>query len=301
MKNIVLPVVGDFTTSDIGRFRSLEGVEKVLRISKPYYLVTKDYRKKSVVELGENISIGDSFSFIAGPCSVESEESLEKIASHLSALGVKILRGGTFKMRTSPYSFQGLGEDGLKILRRIGDKYGMKVVSEITDIRDISIFAEYVDMIQIGARNMSNFSMLKEIGKQKKPIMLKRSPSATIDEFLSSAEYILSEGNENVVLCERGSVSIDANTRNSINIATIPILKAATHLPVIIDPSHGVGVARFIPQVAAAAPVLGADGIMIETHFSPSDALSDGFQSLTLESFTSIYKKVTELTQFLND
>lgn len=298
VKFVLVPVLGDFTTSDISRFRAMEGVENVLRISNPYYLVTKEFKKKTVIDLGDGVTIGDNFRFISGPCSVENEASLTTIAEYLSALGVKILRGGTFKMRSSPYSFQGLGKEGLVILRDVARQFGMKTVSEIVDVRNLDFFIEYTDIIQIGARNMYNFSLLKEVGRTKKPVMLKRSPSAKIEDFLLSSEYILSEGNDNVILCERGSTGFDDITRNSINIAAIPAIKNITHLPVFLDPSHGVGIGKFIPAVSEAAVMLGADGLMIETHFDPANALSDGFQSINFEAFTKLYNKVQKLLIF---
>ncbi len=300
VKFILIPVLGDFTTSDINRFRSIPGVENVIRISSPYYLVTKEYKKKSVLDIG-GVPIGDSFSFIAGPCSVENEESLTRIAEFLAKQGVKILRGGTFKMRSSPYSFQGLGLEGLVILKRVADNFGMKTVSEIPDIRQLDAFMEYVDIIQVGARNMFNFQLLKELGRVNKPLMLKRSPSAKIEDLLLSAEYILNECNEQIILCELGKVSFDDASRSSVNIAAIPILKEATHLPVFLDPSHGVGIAKYVPKVAEAAAVLGADGIMVEVHFDPSNALSDGFQSITLESFSRICQNIGRLNSCLRE
>ena len=295
---VVLPVMGDLTTSDIGRFKSLPGVERIINISKPYYMASKNYREKSVVDFGDGVKIGEGFTMISGPCSVESADSLEKIAAFLSGLGVKILRGGTFKMRTSPYSFQGLGENGVKILSETATRYNMKSVSEIVDVRHIDLFEQYIDIIQVGARNMMNFALLKELGRCSKPILLKRSANATIDEFLSSAEYIMAEGNENVILCERGITSFDDSTRSLVNIAAVPIIKNLTHLPLILDPSHSVGNFKFVPQVSEAAVVLGADGIIVETHFNPMNALSDGYQSLNFEHFESMYKKILKLCEF---
>lgn len=295
---VLIPVAGDLTTSDIGRFKSLPGVEKIINISKPYYMASKNYREKSVVDLGDGVKIGDNFAMISGPCSVESADSLGKIAEFLSGLGVKILRGGTFKMRTSPYSFQGLGENGVKILSETAKRYNMKSVSEIVDVRHIDLFEQYIDVIQVGARNMMNFALLKELGKSSKPILLKRSANATIEEFLSSAEYIMAEGNENVILCERGITSFDDSTRSVVNIAAIPIIKEQTHLPVILDPSHSVGIFKYVPEVSEAAVVLGADGLIVETHYNPTSALSDGYQSLNFEHFESMYKKILKLCEF---
>ena len=295
---VLIPVTGDLTTSDVGRFKSLPGVERIINISKPYYMASKHYREKSVVDLGDGVSIGEDFTIMSGPCSVESADSLDKIAAFLSGLGVKILRGGTFKMRTSPYSFQGLGENGVKILNETAKRYNMKSVSEIVDVRHIDLFEQYIDIIQVGARNMMNFALLKELGKCSKPILLKRSANATIDEFLSSAEYIMAEGNENIILCERGITSFDDSTRGIVNIAAIPIIKGLTHLPVILDPSHSVGRFKYVPVVSEAAVVLGADGLIVETHYNPTNALSDGYQSLNFEHFESMYKKILKLCEF---
>ncbi len=301
VKYTVIPVLGDLTTSDISRFRSIDGVDKVVRISSPYYMVTKEYRDKSVVDLGDGVTIGDQFQFIAGPCSVEGEESFDRIAAFLSGLGVKILRGGTYKMRSSPYSFQGLGDEGLRIMKKVAKRYGMKTVSEIVDLRSLDFFLEHVDMIQVGARNMYNFTLLRELGKSGKPLLIKRAPSARLEDFLLSVEYVLLEGNEKVVLCERGSISFDDASRNAVNMAAIPLLKDISHLPVLLDPSHGVGVARYIPAVSEAAVLLGADGLMIEVHFDPSNALSDGFQSLNFAQFSSTFERIRKIQSCLGN
>lgn len=297
----LLPVVGDLTTSDIGRFKSMPGVDKIIKISKPYYLVSKDHKDKTVIDLGDGVKIGDKLSLISGPCSVESVESLDKIASFLSNTGVRILRGGTYKLRTSPYSFQGLGANGLKILREVSNRYKMKCISEIVDVRNLDLFLEYTDIIQVGARNMLNFSLLKELGRANKPILLKRSLSAKVDDFLLSAEYLVSEGNENVILCERGIQTFDDMTRSTVNIASIPMIKELTHLPVFLDPSHSVGVAKFVPVIAEAAVVLGVDGLMIETHYNPTSALSDGYQTISLQSFDKMYNRIKKLSSFINE
>ncbi|MFO7736584.1 MAG: 3-deoxy-7-phosphoheptulonate synthase [bacterium] len=291
-KHVLIPIVGDLTTSDAGRFESLACVEKVLRVSLPYSLVTRDKKNSdSVIDLGDGVSIGGKYSIIAGPCSVESEENLRNIAEELNRHNVRILRGGTFKMRSSPYSFQGMGEEGLKILRKISDRFGMKCVSEIPDIGKIDCFLKYTDIIQVGARSMNNYEMLRELGKTKKPILLKRSPYAKIEDFLLSAEYLILGGNPNVILCERGIRTFDDSSRNTINIASIPLLKKKTHLPVIMDPSHGTGNREIVSRVALASIPLGADGVLIETHTNPEEALSDGFQSLTPEDFRLFIKK----------
>jgi len=295
VKYTVLPVVGDLSASDINRFRSIPGVEKVLRVSSPYFLVTKENREKSVVDVGGGVLIGEGFRFIAGPCSVESEESLDRIAAFLAGKGIKLLRGGTYKMRSSPYSFQGLGEEGLQIMQRVARRHGMRSVSEIIDLRSLDAFLEHIDVIQVGARNMYNFALLREVGRSGKPVLLKRSPAARIEDFLLAAEYLLLEGNEQVVLCERGSLTFDEAVRSAVNMAAIPMLKDISHLPVILDPSHGVGIARYIPAVSEAAVLLGADGLMLEVHFDPSNALSDGFQSVDFAQFSHIHERIARI------
>jgi len=297
----LIPVMGDLTTSDVGRFKALPGVHKIIRISSPYQMVSKEFCDKTVIDLGDGVKIGEKLSFISGPCSVEGPDSLDRIAKFLSGLGVNILRGGTYKLRTSPYSFQGLGEQGLKILREVSNRYGMKCVSEIVDIRNLDLFLEYVDIIQVGARNMMNFSLLKELGRAKKPVMLKRSLSAKMEDFLLSAEYLMTEGNPNVILCERGIQSFDDITRSTVNIASIPILKDTTHLPVIFDPSHTIGISKYVPVTSEAAVVLGVDGLMIETHYNPTNALSDGYQTINFESFGRLYGRISKLSNFLNE
>ena len=298
---ILIPVAGDLTTSDIGRFKAMPGVDRVVKISTPYVMASKSYRLKTVVDLGDGIKIGEGFTMISGPCSVDSEASLDKIAAFLSGRGIRILRGGTFKMRTSPYSFQGLGEEGVKILHDTAKRYNMRSVSEITDVRHIDLFDKYIDIFQVGARNMTNFALLKELGKCKKPVLLKRSVSASIEDFMLSAEYLMNEGNENVILCERGIQTFDDSTRSTVNIASIPIIKSLTHLPLLLDPSHSVGNFHYIPQVANAAVVLGADGVMVETHYNPAYALSDGFQSLNFNSFERMHENIKKLYEFMRD
>ncbi len=299
VKYTVIPVVGDLSASDINRFRSVPGVEKVLRISSPYYLVTKEYKTKSVVDVGDGVSIGNQFQLIAGPCSVESEESLDRIAAFLAGKGVRLLRAGAYKMRSSPYSFQGLGEEGLRIIREVSQRHGMRSVSEIIDLRSLDSFLEHIDIIQVGARNMYNYALLREVGRSGKPVLLKRAPSARIEDFLLAAEYLMLEGNEQIILCERGSLTFDEAVRSAINMAAIPILKDISHLPVIIDPSHGVGIARYIPAVSEASVLLGADGVMLEVHFDPSNALSDGFQSVNFDQFSHIHERIGKILSCL--
>ncbi len=242
------------------------------------------------IKIDEDIFIGDGkFTVIAGPCSIESEEQMDKIGSYLSKLGVKILRGGAFKPRTSPDSFQGLGINGLKILKQIKDKYGLKVISEIMDPRDIEESYEYIDIFQIGSRNMQNFSLLKEIGKVDKPVMLKRGMSARINEWIMAAEYIRKEGNEKIILCERGIRTFEDYTRNTLDLMSVPIIKEKTDYPIFIDPSHGTGLRNLIIPASKAAKALDADGIMVEIHPNPDLALSDGEQSLDFNEFEELY------------
>ena len=253
--------------------------------------VSKDYRERSIVKINK-VEFGGEFVFIAGPCSVESKDQLYTIAQHLKEIGVDVLRGGTFKPRTSPYTFQGLGIDGLRILRQASDKYDIPVISEILDIRYLKYAEKYVDIIQIGARNMYNYPLLREVGRMKKPVMLKRGFSATLEEWLYAAEYIMNEGNENIILCERGIRTFSRHTRFTLDIAAVPSLREATHLPIIIDPSHAAGRREIVLPLAKAAACVGADGIMVEVHNNPSKALSDGRQSLTIDMYRDLVKEV---------
>lgn len=241
--------------------------------------------------IDDKITIGDgSFTIIAGPCSIESEEQMDDIGSFLSNLGVRILRGGIFKPRTDPNSFQGLGIDGLKIFNAIKSRYNLKIISEIMDPRDIDDVYDYIDIIQIGSRNMHNFSLLKEVGKTKKPVMLKRGMSATINEWIMAAEYIRLEGNEDIILCERGIRTFEDYTRNTLDLMSVPILKEKTDYKIFIDPSHGTGRRELVYPASKAAKALDADGIIVEVHPNPEKALSDGFQSLNFKEFEKLYK-----------
>ncbi|MBS4539720.1 bifunctional 3-deoxy-7-phosphoheptulonate synthase/chorismate mutase [Clostridium sp. D2Q-11] len=258
--------------------------------------IGKDKEEKKVIDLGDNVKIGDNnFTIIGGPCSVESRSQIEKIASYLSEKNIKILRGGAFKPRTSPYSFQGLGFEGLKYLKECGEKYNMKIVSEILDPRDVEDAIDYVDIIQIGSRNMQNYTLLKEVGKVNKPVMLKRGMTATIEEWLMAAEYIALEGNDNIILCERGIRTFDNYTRNTLDLTVVPILKALTKLPIIIDPSHGTGVRRLVAPMSKASAAVEADGIMVEVHFSPEEALSDGHQSIDFRAFDELIEETNRV------
>ena len=251
----------------------------------------KEHPKDTVIRVGDTWIGGGNLTIIAGPCTVESEEQVLAIAKAVKRSGATLLRGGAFKARTSPYSFQGMGPAGLSILTRVGRMIGMPVVSEITDSAQLSWFEE-VDVIQVGARNMQNYSLLKELGRQEKPILLKRGMSATYEEWLMSAEYIMSEGNEKVILCERGIRTFENETRNTLDLTAVPVMKQLTHLPLVVDPSHATGRAVLVPAMAKAAVAAGADGVMIEVHNDPQSALCDGEQSMTPEGFDSLCRSL---------
>ena len=295
-------IIGVIGAEDAIRLEPLEvfpGVEKVMTILKPYKLVSRDFKKENtVIDLGSGVKIGGKeIVVMAGPCSVENEKLLIEIAKDVLAAGAKVLRGGAFKPRTSPYSFQGLGEKGLKLLKKAKDETGLLIVTELMDIRDVELVQKYADIIQIGARNMQNFDLLKEVGRTKKPVLLKRGMSNTIKEFLMSAEYILSEGNFNVILCERGIRTFEEETRFTLDISAVPVIKNLSHLPCIIDPSHATGKWGLVSPCAKAAVAAGADGLIIEVHPTPEEAFSDGSQSLYPEKFSSLMqdlKKVAE-------
>ncbi len=244
---------------------------------------------KKIIDLGDGVRIGGKeFAIVSGPCAVESREQIELVADVLSGMGVKILRGGAFKPRTSPYTFQGLGLEGLKMLKNAGQMHNMKVVSEIMDPRDIDLAYDYVDIFQIGSRNMQNYTLLKEVGKFDKPVLLKRGMAATIEEWLMAAEYIATEGNDSIILCERGIRTFERYTRNTLDLAAVPIIKELTNLPIIVDPSHGTGRKELIRPVTRAAVAIGADGVLIEVHPNPCEALSDGEQSLNFEEIKNV-------------
>jgi 3-deoxy-7-phosphoheptulonate synthase len=253
--------------------------------------VSKDYRDRTVIEVGDTL-FGEGFVFIAGPCSVESVEQLMTIVDYLRGVGVDVVRGGAFKPRTSPYSFQGLGVEGLRILKSVSERYGVPVVSEALDIVQARLVAEYVDIIQVGARNMYNYPLLREVGRIGKPVLLKRHFSATLEEFLYAAEYIMREGNESVILCERGIRTFTRHTRFTLDIAAVPSLKMRTHLPIIVDPSHPAGNRDLVIPLAKAAACVGSDGLMVEVHNDPDNALSDGAQSISLEMYSVLVEEV---------
>ncbi|MFB5188985.1 3-deoxy-7-phosphoheptulonate synthase [Alicyclobacillus fastidiosus] len=262
----------------------------------PYKLASRlNHPEPTVVSIG-NVKIGDgSVTVIAGPCSVEGREQIIEIASELQKAGAHMLRGGAFKPRSSPYSFQGLGETGLKFLAEAREATGLPIVSEVMDIENLSMACEYIDVVQIGARNMQNYPLLKAVGRTTKPVLLKRGLSATIEEWLMSAEYILSEGNPNVVLCERGIRTFETATRNTLDLNAIPVIKHLSHLPIIVDPSHGTGIARYVCAMSMAAVAAGADGLILEAHQSPESALSDGQQSITPNEFSELMHQVEVL------
>ena len=289
----ILGVIGDTRKIDAREIELNEGVHEVLRVTEPYKLTSRSFHPEdSVITIGD-VKIGsEEVIIMAGPCSVESETQIHEIARAVSHAGAKILRGGAFKPRTSPYSFQGLGIDGLKYLHQAARDHGMLAVSEVMETASIGFAAEYIDILQIGARNMQNFSLLKEVGKTHKPILLKRGMAATIEDLLMAAEYIVSSGNANVILCERGIRTFETYTRNTLDISAIPVVKKRSHLPIIADPSHGTGIRDKVSPMARAAVAAGADGLIIEVHHDPEHALSDGAQSLLPHQFDSLMEEL---------
>ena len=290
----VLGAVGARVDFDLRELELLDGVQQVHRISAPYKLAARNFRPEgTVVKLPNGISVGgEQVVVMAGPCSVESRDQLFTTAEIVSKVGAKVLRGGAFKPRSSPYSFQGMGEEGLKLLREAGDKYGLLVISEVMEISQIELMMPYVDILQIGARNMQNFNLLRELGKVRKPVLLKRGIAATIEELLLSAEYIMSGGNYDVILCERGIRTFEHYTRNTMDISAIPVSKKLSHLPITADPSHGTGRRDKVAPMARAAVAAGADALLIEVHHDPEKALSDGAQSLFPEQFEKLMQEL---------
>jgi 3-deoxy-7-phosphoheptulonate synthase len=294
----IIGVIGDENKLQAEPLQAIPGVEQVLPILKPFKLASREFEKTdSIVQVGSVRIGGGALALIAGPCAIESHEILDTIAGRVKAAGANILRGGAFKPRTSPYSFQGLGEEGLKILRTVGDKHQMPVVTEVMDPRQVEIVNRYADMFQIGARNMQNFDLLKEVGQTRRPVLLKRGMSATVKDLLMSAEYILSEGNKQVVLCERGVRSFEDSTRNMLDLSAIPNVKGQSHLPIIADPSHATGRPDLIPAMARAAVAAGADGVHVEVHSCPEKALSDGPQALLPDQFDHLMKDIRRLAE----
>ncbi|MFV1951154.1 MAG: 3-deoxy-7-phosphoheptulonate synthase [Nitrospinota bacterium] len=288
-RNIIGAVGDERGKARLQSLESLPGVESVVPILKPYKLTSRQVKpENSVISIGDLKIGGDNIIIIAGPCSVESREQLMEAARAVKDAGARILRGGAFKPRTSPYSFQGMEEEGLKILAEVRNETGLPFVTEVMNPREVGMVADYTDIVQVGARNVQNFSLLKELGRVDKPILLKRGLMTTIKEFLMAAEYILSEGNHEVILCERGIRTFETATRNTLDLVAIPVLKQETHLPVIVDPSHATGNWRYVEPMSRAAIAAGADGLMIEVHHRPEEAFSDGSQSLKPKKFTAL-------------
>ena len=295
----VLGLIGDTSRVDMELLGSLEIVESVKRVSEPYKQANRKFHPRdTVVQIGDVKIGGGHFAMIAGPCSVESEEQIIEVANAVKASGADILRGGAFKPRTSPYAFQGMKEKGIDLLLKAKAATGLPIVTEIMNISALDLFAD-VDIIQVGARNMQNFDLLKELGKTHKPILLKRGLANTLQELLMSAEYIMSEGNENVILCERGIRTFETATRNTLDLSAVAVLHELTHLPVVVDPSHATGKVKLVPPMTAAAVASGADGIMVEVHNNPTCALCDGAQSLTPAQFAELSKKVRKIREVL--
>ena len=290
-------LVGNNRPLDAAPFEALPGVREVIRVSAPYKLVSLEFQPDpTVITLPNGVQIGgDEPCVMGGPCSVESEDQLMTTASYVAAAGCRILRGGAFKPRTSPYEFQGLGEEGLRLLARARDRFGLAIVTEALDTDTVNLVAEHADIIQLGARNMQNYALLRRVGRIRKPVMLKRGPSATVKEWLLAAEYIASEGNTQIMLCERGIRSFDDMTRNLLDVSVIPLLRGLTHLPIIADPSHGTGRRPLVAPMARAAIAAGAHGIIVETHPRPEQALSDGPQALLPEPFARLVREVHDV------
>ena len=282
----VLGAVGDDRRLDPRLIEMLDGVSEVLRVTEPYKLASRAFRPEGTVVVMDDVRIGgDEVIVMAGPCSAESEEQVHSTAAAVKRAGAKVLRGGAFKPRSSPYSFQGLGEEGLRLLRAAANQHDLKLVSEVMDVSQIPLLEKYCDMFQVGARNMQNFTLLRELGRTRKPVLLKRGISATIEEWLLSAEYVLAGGNMQVILCERGIRTFESYTRNTLDISAIPVVKKRSHLPIVVDPSHGTGRRDKVAPMARAAVAAGADGLIIEVHCDPDHALSDGAQSLFPSQF----------------
>lgn len=294
-------ITGNRGTVDVAHFENLNGVAEAIRISKPYNLVTRDFRRENtVVQVGDVTIGGDELAIIAGPCAIESRGQALAVAEVVRRSGAKLFRGGAFKPRTSPYAFQGLGEDGLKILEEIRETYGLRIVTEALDEAGVDLVERYADVIQIGARSMQNFTLLRRAGKSRLPVLLKRGLSATLDEWLLAAEYIMSEGNYQVVLCERGIRTFTQHTRNTLDLAAIPAIRRISHLPVIVDPSHGTGKNYMVTPLARAGVAVGAHGLIVEVHDRPDQALSDGAQALTLTQFEQLVTEVRAIHEVIS-
>jgi 3-deoxy-7-phosphoheptulonate synthase len=298
---LAIGITGPSSTLQIDDFISMDSVEEVVRVSKPYKLVSREMKSENtIVKVGDHKIGGDNLTIIAGPCSVESRNQIFEIASELKEMGIVFLRAGAYKPRSSPYAFQGLKEEGLEYLAEVKEKLGMKIVTEVKDTQTLPMILKTADILQIGARNMQNFSLLEEVGKVDKPIFLKRGLAATIEDLLMSAEYILSKGNYNVILCERGIRTFETHTRNTLDLNAVPVIKKHSHLPIFVDPSHGIGIWDKVKPMALAGVASGADGLMIEVHNHPESALSDGYQSLTPKNFKSLLDKLKQLAPIVD-
>lgn len=293
VEKIVIGVIGDDNKLINVPIESFNNVEQVIRVTKPYKLASRDFHPhNTVIDMGTVKIGGSDLAVIAGPCSVETPEQITFVAKEVKKYGANLLRGGAFKPRTSPYSFQGLGKEGLELLKLAKEVTGLPIVTEVLDTRDVELVAEYADILQVGTRNAQNFALLKELGRIRKPVLLKRGLAMKADEWVMSAEYIMAGGNYNVILCERGIRTFETATRNTLDINIIPVMKEKTHLPIIIDPSHATGKAKYVPDMALAAVAAGADGVMIEVHNDPENAWSDGDQSITPEQFGKLMEKI---------
>lgn len=293
-------ITGNQVAVDPSHFETLPGVAEAIRVSKPYKLITLDLRpEKTIVRVGDATIGGDELAIIAGPCAIESHAQAFAVAEAVRRSGARFFRGGAFKPRSSPYAFQGLGEEGLRILAEVRETYGLKIVTEALDEVGVDLVERYGDVIQIGARNMQNFSLLRRVGKSHLPILLKRGLSATLDEWLLAAEYIMSEGNYQIVLCERGIRTFAQHTRNTMDLAAIPAVRRISHLPVIVDPSHGTGKNYMVTPLARAGVAVGADGLIVEVHDQPDQALSDGAQALTLDQYQELVDEVRSIHEVI--
>ena len=305
VQRVAIGITGNPREVDPENFLNLAGVVEAIPVSKPYKLVSRDVKpENTVVRIADGTRTpveigGKELAIVAGPCSVESRAQILELAQMLKEQGVKLLRGGAFKPRTSPYAFQGLKAEGLEYLREAANRYGLFVVTEAKDTETLPIVAEHADILQVGARNMHNFSLLERIGDHKKPVLLKRGFAATVEELLMAAEYIVSKGNYDVILCERGIRTFETSTRNTLDLNAIPVIKKLSHLPILVDPSHGTGAWELVTPMSLAAIMAGADGLMIEVHQNPELALSDGFQSLKPETFSSLIKRIREVAKLV--
>ena len=294
-------VTGNKAQVDADRILAQPGVKEIIHVTQPFKLVSREfYPDDTIVDIGGVKIGGKQLAIIAGPCAVESRDQCLLVAEKVAKSGAKLFRGGAYKPRTSPYSFQGLGEDGLKILAEVREQFGLKIVTEAVDTEVLSLVAEYADMIQIGARNMQNFSLLKKAGRTGKPVLLKRGMAATLQEFLMAAEYVMAEGNHNVVLCERGVRTFADHTRNTLDLSAVPFVKRTSHLPIIVDPSHGTGKRDKVLPLSRAAIAVGADGLIVEVHDDPANAFSDGPQSITPATFTHLIEEMRAISSVLD-